>query len=106
MHTGSVSHLGIVVLPPLLAIAQQQRVDGRSFAAAAIVGYEVGGRIGRAIVTPEFAQTPCLAAVALAKDKGFDPSEIVSVDVSASRAAKAIPVATIPARSRASFRGR
>ena len=53
MHTGSVSHLGIVVLPPLLALAQQRRVDGRSFAAAAIVGYEVGGRIGRAIVTPE-----------------------------------------------------
>ena len=216
MHTGSVSHLGIVVLPPLLALAEQRRVDGRSFAAAAIVGYEVGGRIGRAIVTPEFArtfrptgftgplaaaaacsrllglgeaatasalslaanfvggqnqwphtgademffeagiaarngltaaqlaalgaygsekaldgeaglltayrpdhkapdvrlfegepeimsvffkpvpvcnfaQTPCLAAVALAKDKGFDPSEVVSVDVSASRAAKAYP---------------
>jgi 2-methylcitrate dehydratase PrpD len=42
MHTGSVSHLGIVVLPPLLALAQQRRGDGRSFAAAAIVGYEVG----------------------------------------------------------------
>jgi 2-methylcitrate dehydratase PrpD len=28
MHTGSVSHLGIVVLPPLLALAEQQRVDG------------------------------------------------------------------------------
>jgi 2-methylcitrate dehydratase PrpD len=57
MHTGSVSHLGIVVLPPLLALAEQRRVDGRSFAAAAMVGYEVGGRIGRAIVTPEFART-------------------------------------------------
>jgi len=57
MHTGSVSHLGIVVLPPLLALAQQRRVDGRSFTGAAIVGYEVGGRIGRALVTPEFART-------------------------------------------------
>ena len=57
MHTGSVSHLGIVVLPPLLALAQERRVDGRSFAAAAIVGYEVGGRIGRALITPEFAHT-------------------------------------------------
>jgi 2-methylcitrate dehydratase PrpD len=38
-----------------------------------------------------FAQTPCLAAVALAKDKGFDPSEIASINVSASRAAKAYP---------------
>jgi 2-methylcitrate dehydratase PrpD len=216
MHTGSVSHLGIVVLPPLLALAEQRRVDGRTFATAAVIGYEVGGRIGRALVTPEFArtfrptgftgplaaaaacsrllgldkaatasalslaanfvggqnqwphtgademffeagvaarngltaarlaalgaygsekaldgeaglltayrpdrkapevrlfdgepeimsvffkpvpvcnfaQTPCLAAVALAKDKKFDPSEIVSVEVSASRAAKAYP---------------
>src|ERR1700756_4201121 len=54
MHTGSVSHLGVVVLPPLLALAQEQRVDGRTFAAAAVIGYEVGARIGRALVTPEF----------------------------------------------------
>jgi 2-methylcitrate dehydratase PrpD len=80
MHTGSVSHLGIVVLPPLLALAEQQRVDGRSFTAAAIVGYEVGGRIGRAIVTPEFARTfrptgftgPLAAAAACSKLLGLD----------------------------------
>src|SRR5580704_13742009 len=57
MHTGSVSHLGVVVLPPLLALAQEQRVDGRTFAAAAVIGYEVGARIGRALVTPEFTRT-------------------------------------------------
>ncbi|MDR3496305.1 MAG: MmgE/PrpD family protein [Ancalomicrobiaceae bacterium] len=57
MHTGSVSHLGIVVLPPLLALAQGEKVDGPRFIAAAIVGYEVGGRIGRALVTPEFARS-------------------------------------------------
>jgi 2-methylcitrate dehydratase PrpD len=80
MHTGSVSHLGIVVLPPLLALAQQKRVDGRSFAAAAIVGYEVGGRIGRALVTPEFARTfrptgftgPLAAAAACSRLLGLD----------------------------------
>jgi 2-methylcitrate dehydratase PrpD len=80
MHTGSVSHLGIVVLPPLLALAQQQRVDGRSFAAAAIIGYEVGGRIGRALVTPEFARTfrptgftgPLAAAAACSRLLGLD----------------------------------
>jgi 2-methylcitrate dehydratase PrpD len=80
MHTGSVSHLGIVVLPPLLALAQQQRVDGRSFAAAAVIGYEVGGRIGRAIVTPEFARTfrptgftgPLAAAAACSRLLGLD----------------------------------
>ncbi len=80
MHTGSVSHLGIVVLPPLLALAQQQRVDGRSFATAAVIGYEVGGRVGRAIVTPEFARTfrptgftgPLAAAAACSRLLGLD----------------------------------
>jgi 2-methylcitrate dehydratase PrpD len=86
MHTGSVSHLGIVVLPPLLALAQQRRVDGRSFAAAAIVGYEVGGRIGRAIVTPEFARTfrptgftgPLAAAAACSRLLGLDEAGTAS----------------------------
>ena len=57
MHTGSVSHLGIVVLPPLLALAEERKVDGAKFIAAAIAGYEMGGRMGRALVTPEFART-------------------------------------------------
>jgi 2-methylcitrate dehydratase PrpD len=56
MHTGSVSHLGVAVLPALLALAQGGRIDGRSFATAAIIGYEVGARFGRALVTPEFAR--------------------------------------------------
>ena len=43
-----------------------------------------------------FAQTPCLAAVALAKENRIDPSEIVSVEVSASRAAKAYPGCDYP----------
>jgi 2-methylcitrate dehydratase PrpD len=86
MHTGSVSHLGIVVLPPLLALAQHKRVDGRRFAAAAIVGYEVGGRIGRALVTPEFARSfrptgftgPIAAAAAASHLLGFDEAKTAS----------------------------
>jgi 2-methylcitrate dehydratase PrpD len=86
MHTGSVSHLGIVVLPSLLALAQQQRVDGRSFATAAVIGYEVGGRIGRAIVTPEFARTfrptgftgPLAAAAACSRLLGLDEAATAS----------------------------
>jgi len=57
MHTGSVSHLGVVVLPPLLALAEERQVDGRAFTAAAVIGYEVGARVGRALVTPEFTRT-------------------------------------------------
>ncbi|HXQ39680.1 MAG TPA: MmgE/PrpD family protein [Candidatus Udaeobacter sp.] len=56
MHAGSVSHLGVVVLPVLLALAQRERVSGRAFIDAAVVGYEVGARIGRALVTPDFAR--------------------------------------------------
>jgi 2-methylcitrate dehydratase PrpD len=86
MHTGSVSHLGIVVLPPLLALAQQRHVDGRSFMAAAIVGYEVGGRIGRALVTPEFARTfrptgftgPLAGAAACSRLLGLDEAATAS----------------------------
>ncbi|HVY98844.1 MAG TPA: MmgE/PrpD family protein [Dongiaceae bacterium] len=56
MHAGAVSHLGVVVLPALLALAQRGPVTGRDFIAAGIVGYETGARIGRAIVNPEFAR--------------------------------------------------
>lgn len=54
MHAGAVSHLGVVVLPAMLALAQRHRTSGRAFATACIIGYEVGARIGRALVTPTF----------------------------------------------------
>jgi 2-methylcitrate dehydratase PrpD len=86
MHTGSVSHLGIVVLPPLLALAQERRVSGLAFIAAAVAGYEVGGRFGRALVTPEFARTfrptgfvgPLAAAAACSHLLGFDEAKTAS----------------------------
>jgi 2-methylcitrate dehydratase PrpD len=54
MHAAAVSHLGVVVLPAMLALAQRRRVTGNEFAAACIVGYEVGARIGRVLVTAAF----------------------------------------------------
>ncbi len=56
MHSGSVSHLGIVVLPALLALSQYRPVSGRQFCAAAVIGYEVGAKIGRAAMSPEIAR--------------------------------------------------
>ncbi|HSP67450.1 MAG TPA: MmgE/PrpD family protein, partial [Bryobacteraceae bacterium] len=54
MHTGSVSHLGVVIFPTLLALsqarAQTRIVTGRDFIAAAICGYEVGASMGRALM--------------------------------------------------------
>jgi 2-methylcitrate dehydratase PrpD len=56
MHAGSVSHLGVVVLPTLLALSQRGTVTGRDFIAAGVVGYETGARLGRAIISPDFAR--------------------------------------------------
>ena len=56
MHTASVSHIGVVVWPTLLALAEVQRATGRAFVAAGVVGYQVMARIGQALVTREVAQ--------------------------------------------------
>lgn len=56
MHAASIAHLGVVVWPALLALAQRAPVTGRAFLAAALVGYETGGRIGRALITSELAR--------------------------------------------------
>ncbi|WP_374367217.1 MmgE/PrpD family protein [Dongia sp.] len=86
MHTGSVSHLGVVVLPALFAVAQDCRLSGAALVDAAIVGYEVGGKIGRALVTPEFARVfrptgftgPIAGAAALCHLLRLDEAETVS----------------------------
>ncbi len=80
MHAASVSHIGIVVLPVLLAAAAGKEITGRRFVEAAIVGYEVAGRIGRALVDSDFARIfrptafvgPLGAALALARMMGAD----------------------------------
>jgi 2-methylcitrate dehydratase PrpD len=56
MHAGAIAHLGVVVWPSLLALAARERVSGAGLLAAAIVGYEVGARLGRAVMTPELAR--------------------------------------------------
>ncbi|HLH45128.1 MAG TPA: MmgE/PrpD family protein [Bryobacteraceae bacterium] len=55
MHTGSVSHLGVVIFPALLALAEssQQPVTGRDFVVAAVCGYETGAAVGRALMESE-----------------------------------------------------
>jgi len=56
MHAGAVSHLGVVVLPALLALSERVPSNGRDFITAGIAGYETGAKIGRALITPEFAR--------------------------------------------------
>ena len=86
MHSGSISHLGIVVLPTLMALAQATRASGREFIAATIVGYEVGGQVGRAVMDAEVARIhrptgvtgPVAAAAAAARLLGLDPDQTTS----------------------------
>jgi 2-methylcitrate dehydratase PrpD len=56
MHSASISHLGVAVLPAVLALSQQTRVSGRDFLCAVVVGYEVGARIGSALMDARLAR--------------------------------------------------
>jgi 2-methylcitrate dehydratase PrpD len=53
MHTGSVSHLGVVIFPTLLALSHGRKVTGRNFILAAVCGYETGAALGRAVMDRE-----------------------------------------------------
>ena len=56
MHTASVSHIGVVVWPALLALAEHQRASGADFIAAGVAGYQVMARLGRALITKDLAR--------------------------------------------------
>ncbi len=56
MHSASISHLGIVVIPTLLALAQYKKVTGRHFIQAAVLGYEVGAQVGRVVMDAQLAR--------------------------------------------------
>jgi len=53
MHTGSVSHLGVVIFPTLLALSHSKKASGLDFIRAAICGYETGAAVGRAVMDRE-----------------------------------------------------
>lgn len=86
MHAGAVAHLGVVVLPALLALAERRDRTVADVLDAAVVGYEVGAKLGRAIVTPEFSRFfrptgfvgPAAAASACASLLGLDESRTQS----------------------------
>jgi 2-methylcitrate dehydratase PrpD len=87
MHTGSVSHLGVVVYPALLELAQTHTVTGQNFIRAVACGYEAGAKLGRALVgDKQFVQLhrptgttgPIAAAVAGSLLLGLDEDATVS----------------------------
>lgn len=86
MHAPSISHLGVVVLPTLLALCRQRRVTGAAFLAAVVAGYEAGAQIGRAVVDSDLARLrrptgitgPIAAAAAGAYLLGLDAAQCTS----------------------------
>ena len=46
VHREGVLHVGAVVLPALVAVAELRGMSGREFLTAAVAGYEVGPRVG------------------------------------------------------------
>ncbi|MGQ7792497.1 MmgE/PrpD family protein [Faunimonas sp. B44] len=46
VHRHGVLHVGAVTLPALIAVAEETRISGREFLAAAVAGYEIGPRVG------------------------------------------------------------
>lgn len=79
MHLGSVSHLGTVLIPTLLALAHTTKASGKDLLTALVAGYEAGGKVGRMVMDVEVSKVfrptgtvgPIAAAAAGAKLLGL-----------------------------------
>lgn len=56
MHAASIAHHGVVIWPTLLALSEQAPISGARLLASAVIGYEAGARIGRALLTSDLAR--------------------------------------------------
>ena len=56
MHAASICHHGVVIWPTLLALSERTTLSGTAFLGAAIIGYETGAQIGRALFTANLAR--------------------------------------------------
>lgn len=85
MHAGSICHHGVVIWPTLLALSERTPFSGSTLLCAAIVGYEAGARIGRALFNADLARlyrpTGIVAPLgaALAGSRAFGLSENASI---------------------------
>ena len=86
MHAAAVAHIGVVILPTLLALAEDNRITGKTFVDAVLIGYQVMARLGRALITREVARTfrptgligAIAGAAAGARVRGLTEDETVS----------------------------
>lgn len=54
LHNPSIIHLATVVVPPVFAIAEAEHKSGKEMIAAVVAGYEVGGRVGEAVIPESY----------------------------------------------------
>lgn len=86
MHAASVCHHGVVVWPLLVALSQTTSLSGLRLLQAAVIAYEVGGRLGRLLIDLEvsslFRPTGLVAPVGAASGGawlvGLDSRETAS----------------------------
>jgi len=68
IHPSSYCHLGVVIFPALLALAEHENSSGEDLIASAVIGYEIGGRFGRAVMrgaaAPRFRPTGIIGPIA------------------------------------------
>ncbi len=55
MHVASACHIGVVVIPAALAVAEREGAGGADLLAAIVAGYEITARLGRAVASEAFA---------------------------------------------------
>lgn len=81
------SHPGCIVVPSALAVAERQNASGKQMILGVVAGYEVMGRINKAIVpscsmrgfhAPTSISGPFAAAAVAGKMLGFDPELMVN----------------------------
>lgn len=76
MHAETAAHIGSVVIPAAFAMGEKLQCTGRELIVAIVAGYEVMGRVGKALASAEFSR------------RGFRPSGIFGPFGSAAAGAK------------------
>lgn len=54
LHNPSIIHLACVVVPPVFAIGEAEHKSGRDMIAGVVAGYEVGARVGEAVIPESY----------------------------------------------------
>jgi 2-methylcitrate dehydratase PrpD len=84
-HLPTATHPGIIVIPDLIAALQDRGGSGEDLGRGIVIGYEVMGRIARAVMSPALASVfrptavaaPVAAAVAVAAALRLEERAIV-----------------------------